>query len=122
MPRPTGSRTPQAEAAERGTAAAQRAEQARCKVCGQVMTAPMPAGLEEGVGKAVVYHSSACAMLMVLHYTGGMPFKRVELLHESWGIPLADANQWAVVDESVGLFAGMRQRSPCRFPTSRFGG
>jgi hypothetical protein len=39
-------------------------------------------------------------MLTVMHYFGGAPFKRLESLHQGWGVPFADANQWRVVDES----------------------
>lgn len=81
------------------------AEQARCKVCGKVITAQLPANIEDGLGKAVIYHWSACAMLTVLHYTGGVPFKRMEMLHESWGIPFADSNQWEIVDQSMVLLS-----------------
>jgi len=78
-------------------------QQARCKMCGRVVIAPGPDDMKEGIGKAVVYAYSACAMLIVMHYFGGDPFKRIESFHESWGIPLADANQWDVVKESDRL-------------------
>ena len=38
-------------------------------------------------------------MLGVMHYTSSAPFKRLESLHQGWGIPLPDANQWEVVSE-----------------------
>jgi transposase len=80
-----------------------RAERARCLVCGKVITAStMPSGLEDGIGKHVIYHWKACAMLLVLHYTSGQPFKRIESLHQGWGIPFSDANQWEVVSQSIG--------------------
>ncbi|MEI8028068.1 MAG: hypothetical protein WCI18_17100, partial [Pseudomonadota bacterium] len=60
-------------------------EQARCKICGRVVTAALPTGTLDGLGKAVTYDWSACAMLLVLHYFYGMPFKRLETLHNSWG-------------------------------------
>lgn len=78
-------------------------QQARCKMCGRVIIATGPKYVNEGIGKAVVYAYSACAMLIVKHYFGGEPFKRIESFHQSWGIPLADANQWNVVKESDGL-------------------
>jgi hypothetical protein len=77
------------------------AEQARCPGCGKVVAAQLPAGSGEGIGKHVVYDWSACAMLLVLHYTGGLPFKRLEALHESWGIPFSDANQWEVASQAI---------------------
>ena len=44
-------------------------------------------------------------MLIVMHYFSGMPFKRLESLHESWGIPFADANQWEIIDAAMRLLA-----------------
>jgi transposase len=77
------------------------AEQARCPGCGRTHAAPLPAKSEEGIGKHVIYDWSAAAMLLVLHYTGGLPFKRLEQLHQSWGIPFSDANQWEVVRQAI---------------------
>jgi len=72
-------------------------EQARCRECGHIARAPGPACVHEGVGSDYVrYDWSACAMLMVMHYFSGSPSKRLESLHEGWGVPLADANQWAI--------------------------
>jgi hypothetical protein len=42
-------------------------------------------------------------MLMVMHYFGGAPFKRIESLHEGWGVPMPDANQWQVVSAGDDL-------------------
>jgi hypothetical protein len=42
-------------------------------------------------------------MLIVMHYFGGAPFKRLESLHRGWGVPMADANQWHLVDKSHDL-------------------
>lgn len=79
-------------------------EQARCRVCGRVVRAEAPRGLLEGVGTSyIVYDWSACAMLVVMHYFAAAPFKRLEALHEGWGIPLPDANQWNVVDQTDDL-------------------
>lgn len=79
-------------------------EQARCRNCGKVVRAEAPTGLLEGVGTDyIVYDWSACAMLAVMHYFAAAPFKRLESLHEGWGIPLADANLWRVVDETDDL-------------------
>lgn len=79
-------------------------EQARCKMCGKIIRALGPAAVLAGVGTSyVVYDYSACAMLSVMHYFGGAPFKRLESLHAGWCIPLADANQWNVVDQSDDL-------------------
>jgi hypothetical protein len=79
-------------------------EQARCKICGYLVRATGPAYVLEGIGTSyVTYDWSACAMLIVMHYFAGAPFKRLESLHQSWGIPLADANQWELVDKSDDL-------------------
>jgi hypothetical protein len=79
-------------------------EQARCRECHHVVRATGPAWVHEGIGSDYVrYDWSACAMLMVMHYFGGAPFKRLESLHRGWGIPLPDANQWAVVNAGDDL-------------------
>lgn len=76
-------------------------EQARCRACGHVIRADGPACVHEGVGSDYVrYDWSACAMLMVLHYFSGLPFKRLESLHEGWGVPMSDANQWQLATTS----------------------
>jgi len=46
---------------------------------------------------------AACAMLLVMHYFGGAPFKRLESLHEGWGVPMPDANQWQIVNAGDDL-------------------
>jgi len=79
-------------------------EQARCRNCGHVVRADSPAALHEGLGSEYVrYDWSACAMLMVMHYFGGAPFKRLESLHQGWGVPMPDANQWEVVNAGDDL-------------------
>jgi hypothetical protein len=76
-------------------------EQARCRACGRVIRAEAPTEILEGVGSSyTVYDWSACAMLVVMHYFAAAPFKRLESLHQGWGIPLADANLWRVADET----------------------
>ena len=76
------------------------AEQAHCKACGRVVSA-LPAHVTEGFGKAVTWDASAAAMLILLHYFYGTPFKRIETLHKAWGTPLADATQWEIASEAV---------------------
>ena len=79
-------------------------EQARCRMCGKIIRAAGPATVMDGIGtNYVVYDWSACAMLIVMHYFGGAPFKRLESLHAGWGIPFADANQWTAVDQCDDL-------------------
>jgi transposase len=74
-------------------------EQVRCRICGKIITAEGPAEVLEGIGSSyITYDWSACAMLMVMHYFAGAPFKRLESLHNGWGVPMPDANQWKMVD------------------------
>lgn len=79
-------------------------EQARCRICGEIIRATGPDGVLEGVGtNYIMYDWSACATLIVIHYFAAMPFKRLESLHNGWGVPLPDANQWSLVDTSADL-------------------
>jgi len=79
-------------------------EQARCKLCGAIVTAPGTADVTGVVGSSYIsYDGSACAMLLVMHYFAGLPFKRIESLQAGWGIPMPDANQWTLADASADL-------------------
>ena len=79
-------------------------EQARCKICGRIARAAVPAEVTAGIGTSYInYHWSACAMLAVMHYFAAMPFKRLENLHKGWGVPMPDANQWNIVNEADTL-------------------
>ena len=79
-------------------------EQARCRQCGHIVRAESPSTIHEGLGTEYIrYDWSTCAMLMVMHYFGGAPFKRLESLHHGWGIPMADANQWNLADGADDL-------------------
>ena len=79
-------------------------EQARCKMCGQIIRAVGPDSVLEGLGTSyITYDWSACAMLIVMHYFGGMPFKRLDSLQSGWGVPIPDANQWNLADKSADL-------------------
>jgi transposase len=82
-------------------------QQGRCRLCGAIATAEgMEPVRREGIGSSyIVYDWSACAMLIVMHYFAGAPFKRIEALHQSWGVPLSDANQWRVANECDDLLA-----------------
>jgi hypothetical protein len=81
-------------------------EQARCRLCGAILRADGAEPVLDGVGtEYVTYHWSACAMLIVMHYFAGAPFKRLEALHQGWGIPMPDANQWQLVDRCDDLLA-----------------
>lgn len=79
-------------------------EQARCRLCGAIITADGTDAVTGGLGSSyITYHWSACAMLLVMHYFAGLPFKRLESLQAGWGIPLPDANQWTLADASADL-------------------
>lgn len=81
-------------------------QQARCRLCGAIIRAEGADLVLDGSGtEYVTYHWSACAMLIVMHYFAGAPFKRLEALHQGWGIPMPDANQWQLVDRCDDLLA-----------------
>lgn len=83
-----------------------RFQQARCRLCGAIVRADGTDLVLVGIGTSyVIYHWSACAMLIVMHYFAGAPFKRLEALHRGWGIPMPDANQWQLVDRCDDLLA-----------------
>ena len=85
-------------------------EQARCRECGHIVRATGPACVHEGIGSDYVrYDWSACAMLMVMHYFGGAPFKRLESQHEGWGVPMADANQWVLVNRGDDMLLALHK-------------
>lgn len=74
-------------------ATAYEMERLRCNACGEVFTAPEPAGM--GPDK---YDESAVAMIALLKYGGGVPFYRLGKLERNLGIPLPPATQWDAVE------------------------
>jgi len=64
-------------------------ERLRCHACGQVFTADEPetAGPEK-------YDETAVAMVALLKYGTGVPFKRLERLQGQLGMPLPATTQW----------------------------
>ncbi|MFH0900557.1 MAG: transposase, partial [Pseudomonadota bacterium] len=81
-------------------------EQGRCRLCGATLTAEGTELVRQGIGTSYInYDWSACAMLIVMHYFAGAPFKRLEALHQGWGVPMPDSNQWRIVDECDDLLA-----------------
>lgn len=82
-------------------------EQGRCRLCGAIFTAEgSELVVQSGIGTGyITYAWSACAMLIVMHYFAGAPFKRLEALHQGWGVPMPDANQWRIVEECDDLLA-----------------
>jgi hypothetical protein len=67
----------------------------RCNLCGEVFTAPTPAG----VGDAK-YDATATSMVGLLKYGGGLPFHRIEVLQRGLRIPLPAATQWELVRDA----------------------
>jgi transposase len=85
-------------------------QQARCRICGKIIRAAGPPEVLEGIGSSyITYDWSACAMLMVMHYFAGAPFKRLESLHNGWGVPMPDANQWSMVDACSDLLCPLHK-------------
>jgi transposase len=68
-------------------------ERLRCNGCGQLFTAEEPE--QAGPRK---YDETAAAMIAQLRYGSGMPFKRLQRLEGSLGIPLPVATLWEVVE------------------------
>jgi transposase len=68
----------------------------RCNTCCQVFTADPPAGV--GTKK---YDATAASMVALLRYGAGMPSHRLEGLQNGFGIPLPDATQWDIVEDSA---------------------
>jgi len=73
-------------------------ESVRCNACGEVFTADAPADL--GTQK---YDETAAAMIGVLKYGSGFPFKRMERLEGHLGIALPASTQWDVVERASRL-------------------
>jgi transposase len=68
---------------------------ARCLTCQTYFTAPLP---EELVNRPK-YSPSCVTSLVIHHYYGGMPFKRIENLQKLQGVPFADATQYDYVNK-----------------------
>jgi hypothetical protein len=68
----------------------------RCNLCGEVFTAPAPAGV--GTEK---YDATATSMVGLLKYGAGLPFNRIEKLQAGMGIPLPAATQWDLVQAAA---------------------
>lgn len=68
----------------------------RCNTCGTVFKAPLPA--EVGPEK---YDETAGAMIALLRYGSGFPFKRLENLQAGFGVPLPASTQWEVAEQTA---------------------
>jgi transposase len=64
----------------------------RCHLCGQVFTAPAPAGAGDGK-----YDATAGSMIGLLKYGSGLPFNRLEGLQGYLEIPPPASTQWDIV-------------------------
>ncbi len=82
------------------TATVYELERRRCNLCGEVFTAPAPAGVGEGK-----YDHSVAALLGLLRYGAGLPMNRIERLQLALGIPLPASTQWELLLEAAGLLA-----------------
>jgi transposase len=73
-------------------------ERLRCNACGQVFTAEEPetAGAEK-------YDETAVAIIALLKYGTGVPFKRLERLQEHLGMPLPATTQWDLMAAAAKL-------------------
>ena len=80
-------------------------ERLRCNLCGEVFTAPPPAG----VGDAK-YDETASSMVGLLKYGAGLPFNRIEKLQSAMGIPLPAATQWQLVQRAAELLLPAHDR------------
>jgi len=73
-------------------------ERLRCNACQQVFTAEEP----ETAG-ADKYDETAVAMIALLKYGTGVPFKRLERLQEHLGMPLPATTQWDLMAAAAQL-------------------
>lgn len=67
-------------------------ERLRCNACGQIFTAAEP----EAAGSNK-YDATAVAMIALLKYGTGVPFKRLERLENQLAMPLPAATQWELM-------------------------
>lgn len=69
-------------------------EKLRCNLCGEVFTAKPDEGSEK-------YDAAAGAMIALMRYGTGVPFKRLEQLQDALGIPLPASTQWDIVEKAA---------------------
>jgi transposase len=73
-------------------------ERLRCNACGEVFTAAEPE--DAGADK---YDETAVAIIALLKYGTGVPFKRLERLQEQLGMPLPATTQWDLMAAAAKL-------------------
>jgi transposase len=71
-------------------------ERLRCNACGEVFTADEP--VTAGPAK---YDETAVAMMALLKYGTGVPFKRLERLQGQLGLPLPATTQWDLMEAAA---------------------
>lgn len=71
-------------------------EKLRCNLCGEIFTAQVPEESDKDK-----YDETAGAMVALLKYGTGLPFNRMEKLHESLGVPLPASTQWEIVEKTA---------------------
>jgi transposase len=74
-------------------------ERLRCNACGEVFTADEP----DAAGPAK-YDETAVAMIALLKYGTGVPFKRLERLQGQLGMPLPATTQWELMETAAKPF------------------
>jgi len=74
-------------------------EPLRCNACGEVFSADEPAA----AGSAK-YEETAVAMIALLPYGTGVPFKRLERLQAPLGMPLPATTQWELMEAAAKPF------------------
>ena len=79
-------------------------ERLRCNACGQIFTAAEP----DTAGPAK-YDATAVAMIALLKYGTGVPFKRLERLEGQLAIPLPAATQWDLIAAAAKLLRPVLQ-------------
>ncbi len=77
-------------------AIAHKLEKLRCNLCGMIFKASLP---EQAGSKK--YDKTAGAMIALLRYGSGFPFKRLENLQAGFGVPMPASTQWEVAEHTA---------------------
>lgn len=77
-------------------ATAYELDRLRCNLCGMIFKATLPK--QAGSKK---YDETAAAMIALLRYGSGFPFKRLENLQAGFGVPLPASTQWEVAEQAA---------------------
>jgi len=68
-------------------------EKLRCNLCGELFTAAPDEGPK--------YDAASGAMIALMRYGTGVPFKRLERLQDALGVPLPVSTQWDIVEKAA---------------------